>query len=96
MQFTLGKGHVSFFYNKGWYLADRYRDLTEELRRRGISYNPEAVFDKRGVYAAYPVFRGPYEPLEAAIGLIRARIAGKLAARPGWYRYYGIPMKTAK
>ena len=34
-QFTLGKGHVAFFYNKMLYLKNRYELLYQECLRRG-------------------------------------------------------------
>jgi hypothetical protein len=36
-QFTLGKGHVKFFYNKLWYLYSRYRYLYIECKERGFN-----------------------------------------------------------
>jgi hypothetical protein len=35
--FTLGKGHVKFFYNKLEYLHDRYVDLYNECVNRGFN-----------------------------------------------------------
>ncbi len=37
VQFTLGKGHVSFFYNKLGYLKRRYEELYAECLRRKIN-----------------------------------------------------------
>jgi len=39
--YTLGTGHVLFFYDKLKYCSDRYEQLTAEMRRRG--YNPKPV-----------------------------------------------------
>ncbi len=36
-EFTLGKGHVSFFYNKLGYLFKRYEELYTECRARGMN-----------------------------------------------------------
>lgn len=36
-QFTLGTGHVKFFYNKLGYLLSRYRSLYHECKRRGFN-----------------------------------------------------------
>lgn len=35
VHFTLGKGHVAFFYNKMLYLKNRYELLYQECLRRG-------------------------------------------------------------
>lgn len=36
-EFTLGKGHVRFFYDKLKYLEYRYRDIFEECKKRGFN-----------------------------------------------------------
>ena len=40
-EFTLNKGHVTFFYNKGMYLDKRYSLLIKEMRRRGMNPDPK-------------------------------------------------------
>ena len=35
-EFTLGKGHVAFFYNKLGYLKNRYEDIHKECINRGF------------------------------------------------------------
>ncbi len=37
--YTLNKGHVTFFRDKLLYLAKRHRDIRKELKRRKISHN---------------------------------------------------------
>lgn len=36
-KFTLGTGHVKFFYDKGAYTLNRYISLLAEARRRGLN-----------------------------------------------------------
>ena len=36
-KYTMGTGHVKFFYNKGLYLADRCNALLLELAKRGFN-----------------------------------------------------------
>lgn len=36
-KFTLGKGHVSFFYNKLGWLIERYSEVHNECLRRGFN-----------------------------------------------------------
>lgn len=93
-EFTLGRGHVSFFYNKGLYLAERYDQLTQELVRRAVyNFNRRAQLDPEGVYDALGMrFSSAYEPTDEALRLVRERIANRIAARPSWYRYYGNRM----
>ena len=42
-EFTLGKGHVKFFYNKLLFLKNRYIEIYEECLRRG--YKPTNFID---------------------------------------------------
>jgi len=37
--YCLGKGHVTFFYNKGSWLERRHRELIDEMKRRGYKVN---------------------------------------------------------
>ena len=45
-EFTLNKGHVTFFYNKGMYLDKRYSLLVNEMKRRGMNPDPKRKFKK--------------------------------------------------
>ena len=45
-EFTLNKGHVKFFYNKGKYLNKRYLLLISEMKSRGMKPNLNRVFKK--------------------------------------------------
>lgn len=90
-EFTLNKGHVSFFYDKGAYLAMRYGWLRDELDKRGIQYDRGSRFDPLGVYDANPSLFNGYTPTPAALAIIRERIAQKIAMKPHWYRYRGVP-----
>lgn len=85
-QFTLNRGHVSFFYDKIGYLKRRYGALTVELVSRGYklsSTDPDVIFQ------VPEVFVGMWEPDARALGIIRERIATKIAMKPEWYRYRG-------
>lgn len=89
-QFTLGTGHVSFFYDKGAYLSNRFLELREELARRGVNFDRSSKLDSAGVYAEVPItFFKNYTPTPEALILIRERIAEKIAMKPDWYRYEG-------
>jgi len=83
-QFTLNKGHVYFFYNKGKYIHDRYYALREELNKR----NYDAKLD-------FPLDNWPehlyndWTPNERDKKVIRERISLRISQRPNWYRYYG-------
>ena len=86
-KFTLNKGHVSFFYDKGLYLERRYERIKAELRVRGIHFNEESPFDPDRVYERHPSLYMDYEPPEEAIQVITERLMQKIELRPEWYRY---------
>ena len=89
--YTLNKGHVSFFYNKGLYLHHRYGQLRHEVLMRGYNIDATVPLDPDGVFDMIPAdkFLNEYLPTQEALAIIRERIKEKLALRPGWYRYYG-------
>lgn len=90
--FVLGTGHVSFFYDKGAYLIDRYYRLRFELFERGVNFDRSALLDPDKVYEATPSLMNGWEPPAAALALIRERIAQRIAMKPAWYRMRGVPL----
>jgi deoxyribonuclease (pyrimidine dimer) len=91
--FTLGTGHVSFFYDKGAYLYDRYWQIKQELDARGVNYNRESVFDPDRLMQLEP-WKGTYNPTPEALQIIRQRIAEKIAMKPEWYKFYGKTLEA--
>jgi deoxyribonuclease (pyrimidine dimer) len=89
--FTLNTGHVSFFYDKGAYLVERYALLRQELERRGINFNRKSELDPDGTMLAAP-WCGHYTATPEALHIIRTRIAEKIQMKPSWYRYEGVPL----
>jgi deoxyribonuclease (pyrimidine dimer) len=90
-RFTLNTGHVSFFYDKGAYLLERYGLLRVELERRGINFNRESMFDPDGTMLSEHWCKY-WEPDSDALHIIRVRIAEKIQLKPSWYRYEGVPL----
>lgn len=88
-EFTLNTGHVSFFYDKGGYLHKRFDALKTELRARGFKFNEASELDPDGVYNRFPELNNDYLPTSEALGIIRQRIAEKIAMKPDWYRHSG-------
>lgn len=86
-EYVLGTGHVSFFYDKGTYLARRYSLLRQELARRGVNFDQAAPWDASGVFDQDARLRNDYTPTPAALALVRERIQSRLAMRPAWYRW---------
>lgn len=72
-QFTLGAGHVKFFYDKLWYLRRRYTMIHEECVARGYS-----VQDYSGAFRDLPVeLLGDYRPTWSDRRLLLARLSEK-------------------
>lgn len=73
-EFTLGEGHVKFFYDKLGYLKERYEELYSECKRRKI--NVQYYGD---AWNNIPhEMMGGYSPTEKDREIIRERIAERL------------------
>lgn len=74
--YTLGKGHLLFFYTRLDYLARRHADLVEEMKRRG--YKPTFPGIRREDYPDIPdEFWNGWAPTTEAVQLNRARIEAR-------------------
>ena len=82
-KFTLNKGHVSFFYDKGLYLYNRYNELIDEMKRRGMNPDPERTF-KRDQWPD-DLFND-WQPSAEDQAITRERIALRISEKPEWYR----------
>ena len=83
-EFTLNKGHVTFFYNKGKYLDLRYTKLVNEMKRRGMKPDPKRTFKK----SQWPKYLyNDWKPKAKDLQIIRKRIDEKINLKPDWYRY---------
>lgn len=84
-QYTLGTGHVTFFYDKGAFLAKRIKLLYTELLVRG--YNP-TLKD----YPTHPDnLNLNWDPTPADHRANLARLQSKQLDRPGFYKLYSKP-----
>lgn len=71
--YTLGKGHVLFFYTRLKYLAHRQQQLIDEMLKRG--YQPNFTESLFKVHADIPQrMWGDWEPDEEALAINRQRI----------------------
>lgn len=84
--YTLGSGHVLFFYDKLRWLSRRHKQLVREMKVRG--YKPKftgslfvAWRDK--IPASY---WGDYTPTKAAVALNRERINLRLQGMQSWIK----------
>ena len=78
-----GKGHVSFFYNKGLYLKKRYNDIIKEIHKRKIANVPKEDYP---VELFFPEeFINDYKPTEQELEINRKRIQDRINSNPNWY-----------
>lgn len=80
-EYTMGKGHESFFFNKLLYIAERYQQLCEWRKARGYKYTEISVKD---LLDGLPEFvLQSYTPTQQALEINRHRIAERLAESVG-------------
>jgi len=82
-KFTLNKGHVKFFYNKGLFLEKRYAILVEEMKRRGMKPDPKRRFPSDIFPQEY---YNDWQPKPRDINISRCRIELRVSQKPNWYR----------
>jgi hypothetical protein len=76
-KFTLGTGHVKFFYDKCGYLLDRYIMIYDECKRRGFN-----ITNYIEAWSLVPDnMMGDYEPTDSARSLIEERIKERLSGK---------------
>ena len=83
-KFTLNGGHVYFFYNKGKYLDNRYKELIKEMKNRGFNPDPDRKFPK-DIFKNNGLYKDWIPTIEDQ-EKIRQRIAKRIASKPDWYR----------
>ena len=83
-KFTLNGGHVKFFYNKGLYLHNRYKELVAEMKRRGMKPDAARKF-KREQWPDELYL--DWNPTEEEQLIVRQRIQERIDEKPDWYRW---------
>lgn len=76
-QYTMGRGHVMFFYNKLAWCHRRQQQLVEEMNRRGFTTNfePSALITWQSLK---PDLWQDWVPTPEAMAINRARIKERL------------------
>ena len=82
-KFTLNKGHVYFFYDKGLYLYNRYDNIVEEMILRGFNPDMKRIFPKD--IFPFELFND-WIPTNEEQEIVRDRIKEKINMKPSWYR----------
>jgi len=75
--YTLGKGHVKFFFDKMLFLKNRFESLVDEMLQRGYNptYRDSTIFDCDSEYM------NDYTPTQEALEINRSRINERLRGR---------------
>jgi len=86
--YTLGTGHVKFFYARTGYLAQRQQTIIQELLARGYNLTHRT--------APAPVLGrdADWTPDDAADDINLARLREKLAKAGARYTHYGKPVAS--
>jgi len=85
--FTLNKGHVKFFYNKGKYLSKRYDNLIAEMKHRRMNPDPSRKFKRE----QWPdEMYNDWQPNDHDKKIVELRIKQRISEKPNWYRFSGI------
>lgn len=71
-EYTMGTGHVLFFYDKLKFIADRYESLVLEMQHRG--YKPNPISRKDLLDKIDTRLYNDYIPTQEAIAINRERI----------------------
>tara|TARA_Y100000590_G_scaffold460038_1_gene618474 strand:+ start:1034 stop:1453 length:420 start_codon:yes stop_codon:yes gene_type:complete len=82
--YTLNKGHVYFFYDKGKYLYKRYELIIEEMKKRGFKPDSKRKFPKQ-IFIDNNLYNDWHPSLED-YKIIRKRISSKIDEKPMWYK----------
>lgn len=85
--YTLGAGHVTYFYDKGLFLYKRYQEILKEFKVRGFTADPNReidfdTFKNNGLF-------NDWTPTEKDLKVLIPRLNEKLDMKPSWYKYYG-------
>lgn len=84
-QFTLGKGHISFFMNKKTWTLKRYQELHSECLKRGFT----GIKDKSERWNEWnPNVDIDYIPTSRDSQIIKERIISKANNSSGQFHYY--------
>lgn len=82
--YTLGTGHVKFFYNKLQFIKDRHESLKTEGLRRGLNLTSITI----NLEGIPEIFKKDFVPDEKDVILNLSRIKEKIELKPNFYKYH--------
>ncbi len=90
-QFSLGEGHVKFFFNKGKFVKKRWNSLVQEMKRRKFSTNLEFRNTWEGTE-----YYNDWTPTAADRKIIVTRLKLRTKEQKGKIFYYGVVVSLKK
>lgn len=83
-KYTMGQGHVKFFYDKFLWLAKRYREVHREMVARGFKPSYSENYNISDIVNSEESLRhtGRWKPSQADIEVSRARIKERISEKP--------------
>lgn len=82
-EYTLNKGHVTFFYDKGLYLYKRFLQIKEELLNRGFNINKDIEFN---LHLFPDDCKNDYVPTDKEIEINLERINLRISQKQNFYK----------
>lgn len=87
--FVLGKGHMSFWLDKCFYLEKRFNALYDEMLRRGFAPSEDITFNCEPFLRHKEYLYLDYIPNEDALEKIKERLRTRFLEKPSWYKFWG-------
>jgi deoxyribonuclease (pyrimidine dimer) len=85
-EFTLNKGHVSFFFDKGEYIHSRFLSIQAEMEKRGFNLSPEKKhLNMEPYYRLHLYFGNDWKPSAPDYVTILTRIKERIEQKPHLY-----------
>jgi deoxyribonuclease (pyrimidine dimer) len=87
--FVLGKGHMSFWLNKGFYLEKRFNSIHREMIRRGFNPSESITFNFEPFLLHREILYLDYIPSKDSLEKIKERLTSRFLEKPSWYKFCG-------
>lgn len=90
-QYTLNKGHVLFFYDKGLYIKKRFDELVLEMEKR--KFVKAVPFKNEWNNPKFNKLYNDWTPTQGDYRVVIERIKIRINQKPTFYRYKGVKIK---
>jgi len=94
-QYTLNSGHVTFHYDKGLYLYNRFHAIVQELNNRQYNIDPDSRIIDWEVFKRRADLWNDWQPSSQDHKTNVQRIVERIRQKITWYRFNGSPITDA-